>query len=599
MHLFTVCILLLSFFNIGSTIAASTKTTTLSMSNDAHKIDASLEFSHDSIAYYKLRNQAKSLTRDGNFKEALPLLLKLAEQYQNDGEIWYLLGIAQRQFQDFRAAIHSFKQALALGVRVHGIKGNSSNPNDLMVTIARLYAQLDEEAETKYWLTKALNHRWDDKPKLAGTSLFTKGADQHFTQFHQKSWYQDLVGVARSFKNPVEGWRYDLAYLVAEINRLHANPFHSVTEIEFNAKVEAIYSEIPRLTDSQIVFEFMRLLAMVNNGHNFFVPAWGKKGNFTQLPMQFYQFRDGLYIVAANDEYQQYIGHKVIKFNGLDTVDVLKMTDAVNAKDNTMQRLWQGPYYLSLLPVLEGLGVFNEHDPLTLTLLSSKGVIIDIKPQSQKMNFNGFPKLPKLGKKQLTPLYLQNVTTAYFDKEFLKQQSLYVQFNQVQNTQGESLKDFNKRLQQRLLNKEVKHFILDLRHNSGGNGSLLAPMIKTAVLFEALNPDGKFFIIAGRNTYSAGHDLLVRLLEVTDPIIVGEPSGTRPNTIGEAGWFTLPYSGQKGIISSQFHQKSSAEDHRIWIAPDMPIALDADDYFNGNDIALDAVFKYISHQANR
>jgi len=87
---------------------------------------------------------------------------------------------------------------------------------------------------------------------------------------------------------------------------------------------------------------------------------------------------------------------------------------------------------------------------------------------------------------------------------------------------------------------------LDLRFNSGGNGSITPPMLKTLIEFEINNPSGKIFVIMGRGTFSAAQNLLTEITEYTNPILVGEPSGSNPNHIGEAGWLKLPYSGLMG-----------------------------------------------------
>ena len=131
--------------------------------------------------------------------------------------------------------------------------------------------------------------------------------------------------------------------------------------------------------------------------------------------------------------------------------------------------------------------------------------------------------------------------------------------------------------------------VLDLRHNSGGDGSLIAPVVATTVLFKALRPKGTLFVLIGRNTFSAAHNLVMSITELTDAVLVGEPSGSRPNAISEAGWFNLPYSKQTGFISSQFHQYGAPEDHRIWIAPHVPVGLSAEQYFRGEDPVMTAV----------
>ena len=164
----------------------------------------------------------------------------------------------------------------------------------------------------------------------------------------------------------------------------------------------------------------------------------------------------------------------------------------------------------------------------------------------------------------------------------------------MNNAASQSFEDFNKELRERIPQLKAENIILDLRHNAGGNGSTYPPLLKTLVQFEALNPKGKIFIVIGRNTFSAAHNLLIDIQKLTTSILVGEPSGSRPNAVGEAGWFKLPYSGTWGLISTQFHQASKAEDHRVWVAPHVPVSLSSKQYFSGEDPAMIAIQDIIS-----
>lgn len=42
--------------------------------------------------------------------------------------------------------------------------------------------------------------------------------------------------------------------------------------------------------------------------------------------------------------------------------EALQKTNAINARDNDMQNLWLGPYYLGLPDVLKGFGYHNGSD---------------------------------------------------------------------------------------------------------------------------------------------------------------------------------------------------------------------------------------------
>lgn len=58
--------------------------------------------------------------------------------------------------------------------------------------------------------------------------------------------------------------------------------------------------------------------------------------------------------------------------------------------------------------------------------------------------------------------------------------------------------------------------------------------------------------------------------------------------------FRLPYSGTLANISWRYHQGSIlSDDHRLWIAPHVPVELSSEDYFANRDPALEAVLEVI------
>ena len=560
----------------------------LNLTNDALRIEASISGVNAPLAYFQSKLEAIQHAKQQQWPEVNKLATKLTNDFKGDGDSWYLLGLSYFQLAEYAKAAATLQRALSLGTNLKGIPGGASNPNDLMVKIAEAYAELNDLAHTEVWLKKALAARWDDRPTLNGTSLFKSGANPHFARFSQSTRFKRLLGISLpDTLTRDEKWRYDLQFLVSEIERLHVAMYQNMTEQQFAQKIAAIDKAIPNLKDEQIVYQFMELIALLGNGHNLLIPAWGEKGNFQQLPFQFYQFSDGLYITKASAGFQHYMGYKVEAFANTPSHRALELSKRVNARDNEMQTLWLGPYYLSLPDVLKGLGIISG-DAVELTLRSPEGDIIKIRPDTNKMRFSGFPKLPKLANYP-EQRYLAQNELPFWSEFIADNQLLYVQFNDVRNSKDSTVVEFSEQLQAQLKQGHIEHMVLDLRHNSGGNGSLTPPLIATAVFFKILKPKGKLFVLIGRNTYSAGHDVAVKIANIVPVIFVGEPSGTRPNVVGEAGWFTLPYSKQTGLISSQFHQQSRAEDHRVWLSPDMPVSLSAKEYFSGIDPVMDTI----------
>lgn len=356
--------------------------------------------------------------------------------------------------------------------------------------------------------------------------------------------------------------------------------------------MQGIIASISTLSDEQIVVELMKVIGSLGSGHNLIIPTSPETGALKRLPVQFYQFEDGLFIVDAEKGFEQWIGYKVQAIENTPAKEALLKTNAVNARDNDMQTLWLGPYYLGLPDVLVGLGITKKTEEIAITLSDSKEKVQEVVMNPVSWNFSGLPRRPKL-KAERQPLFLSKTDDFYWYKLLPEHNAIYVQFNLVAQKEEQSLKDFNIELQGQIAQHKIQNLILDLRHNNGGDGSIVPPMLKTLLNFEAINPEGTIFVLAGRETFSAAQNLLTRITTYTNAIFVGEPSGSKPNFTGESGWFRLPYSGLMGIVASQYHQTSESEDDRKWIAPHIPIGRLSTDYFNGTDKALDTILEII------
>ncbi len=549
----------------------------------------SQEASHivqDPLDYYKDRTQAISLARSGSWQEVISITESLTQQYQKDGDLLFLLGLAYYETQHYQKAITALTNTLDLGGTIlSDIPTGSAHSNDIMIKIAKAYALQGDKSNSIIWLQKGFEARFDEKPFLRGNPVFkTFNEDKDFLQLFG---FIDKTDLTRN-----ETWLFDIDYFEKRILELHYNPFHSMSKTDFDNKILGLKSEIDTLSDEQIVVELMHILGSLGNGHNLIIPTSPNKGALKKLPIQFFQFNDGVFIVNAEENLKQWVGYRVDSIGSVPIDEALDKTNSVNARDNTMQTLWLGPYYLGLPDVLKGLGIIKNSNQVVMTVSDSKGVSHEVIMNPINWSFAGFPKLPQL-MMETQPLFLSKINDPYWYQFLQDDTVIYIQVNAVTNKENQSLEDFNIELCNRMVQSSVQNLILDLRHNHGGDGSLLPPLLKTLQRFEIMNPQGKVFVIIGRETFSAGHNLLTEITKRIDPILVGEPSGSKPNHIGESGWFQLPYSGLMGLVSTQFHQDSKPEDNRKWIAPHIPISLSSTDYFNGNDRALNIILEVI------
>jgi len=77
----------------------------------------------------------------------------------------------------------------------------------------------------------------------------------------------------------------------------------------------------------------------------------------------------------------------------------------------------------------------------------------------------------------------------------------------------------------------------------------------------------------------------------TQARFVGEPTGGRPNSFGDAEVFTLPETQLVALISTLRWQDSFDSDPRPWIRPDVPAVLTFEDFLAGRDPALEAALR--------
>ena len=103
-----------------------------------------------------------------------------------------------------------------------------------------------------------------------------------------------------------------------------------------------------------------------------------------------------------------------------------------------------------------------------------------------------------------------------------------------------------------------------MRYNGGGDTFVNRPLIEGIIRSDKLQQPGKLFVIIGRGTFSAAQNTTSELERRTKAILVGEPTGSNPNFIGESIAIPLPYSGWVISLSDLWWQHSMAMDYRVW-----------------------------------
>jgi len=394
----------------------------------------------------------------------------------------------------------------------------------------------------------------------------------------------------------VAGLQYDVDYLVNEAQSRHAGPSRPAFSEAFLSHAETMRAAIADSSDLEVLVLFMELTALLGDGHTgIYGPTADSPLEIDQstLPLRFYWFEEGLYIIDGLGEAARFAGSQVLRFGELSPAQVSGRLESVRSGDNDMTWVWMAPqFYLPAVELLSVAGATEALDRVELTLRRPSGEVEQL--MISGADYTLPRKLrPSPSASGEVPLYLSQVDSNYWLHSLPEHRALYFQFNQVRDREELAISQFAEQLAQRLEAESVRNLIVDVRHNNGGNNRLLRPLVQKLIAFEQAGQDHRIFVITGRNTFSAAQNFINRVERWTDALFVGEPSSSSPNFVGEETTLLLPYSKIAGSLSDRYWQDSDPFDDRAWITPDIPVAVTARDYFSGQDAALAAVFRHI------
>lgn len=382
------------------------------------------------------------------------------------------------------------------------------------------------------------------------------------------------------------GWNVDIDAYIAAVKRDHYVYRSEALPASFQALVEQLRKKIPAYSDQRMLLELEHLAAQLGDGHTYILPWAAERVTSNVLPLRFYLFKDGLFVIDARESYEEYIGARVDRFGSVSAKEALVLLSDYISRDNEMGIPWIGPLFLRFQGAIETLGASNgEKAMLEFTFPDgrSRKQSFDFVPVER---LRGVPKLvPSRISKNPPPLYLSDVQRTYWTKA-LPGNVMYVQFNQVVNDPSEPLASFAHRLGDSLMARQPGHLVIDVRHNNGGDATLLGPLLEVLRGFRKRVPNGRLTFITGRNTFSACQIFISLADAQCHPEFIGDRSSSKPNFVGEEHELVLPWSGARGSISNRYHE-SIPGDKRQWIEVMNAVPLNSKAYFENRDPVLE------------
>ncbi len=535
-------------------------------------------------------DRAEEAYSSKNWKQVVSIYKTLTKKSPYHGDFHYRIGRASFMLRDYVNSKKHFEEALKNGI--------STNDGYAYYYLARIEARLGNEDNAYKLLSTSINYSPD--------YISIAKREDDFRKYTSSKKTIELLGISvKKKENPSEAWREELLYLKNRMEKSHYNIFHYTSKEKWDSIISNFYNSMPNLTTNQIMTKFSEIGALAMDSHSYANPMFGNALNYVynMLPVEFYYFKDKLFIRAASNPYSSLVGKEVVKIGDFNTNDIYRMfkQTPVTGLDNDFQLKWQLPWLLRSPELLQGKGILKDPGNVKVLLRGEKGKLTQhtIKP-NMVMNPSVMSSIApddwfhmNSSSKNPIPLYLKKPNTTFWMQYLKKENLMYVQINNMRDMENEPMAGFTDRFLKNARDNKAKAIVIDVRLNNGGNAQLGRSLVKK-MLKSSYNKKGKLFVIIGRNTFSATMPPIAALDKWSEAIFVGEPTGTRPNFIAEGNMFQLPYSRMYASVSNNYWQGGfNSNDSRKWIAPELGAEPNVEDYKNNIDSALKAIVNYL------
>ena len=563
----------------------------------------------DPAAFLDLLARAELRSAAGDWAEAAELWARVTEANPVHGDYWARLAEARFAERDFTAAALAYAKVLELGVRPGyqvRYRGDATEflPGEVAYMIACCQAELGRRADAIDALAAALGRGFRDLDRAQ--------ADDCWQAWRDDERLRDLLGIVEvEGLSRDEGWRTDLRLLARELKRRAYAPFALISEEDFDAEVARLGGEIPGLSDTQIIVAMMRLTAHMDDGHAGIRMPDGD-GELTRLvQLEFFLFAEGLFVTAAGPGYSRLLGAEVETIGGRTVEEAVAALTPLIARDNDQQVQLMVPRFLRQIAVLHGLGLTGDLGRVTLAVRFPDGTggeaTVDAVPGPFLWDRHppGWTRLTDTVAERLSgvsgspPLHLRHRELPYWFEYLPAADLVYFQYNAVIDHPAEPFAAFCDRLFAFITARQPARLVIDMRWNGGGNTFLSQSLLHHLIRNRQISRRGALFVIIGRLTFSAAQNTATAIGRETEPIFVGEPTGSRPNFNGETIPFELPYSKLRANVGDLFWQTSWPEDYRTWIAPDIYAPPTFEAFRRNDDPAMDAILALREHLPGR
>jgi hypothetical protein len=260
--------------------------------------------------------------------------------------------------------------------------------------------------------------------------------------------------------------------------------------------------------------------------------------------------------------------------------------------ENDAHLHFESPQYMTLMELMRHEQIADPTGRLRLTCVKAGG-----KEFTLEMGSEGSAKTRQGLMKAADALHIpeelcRKHPKAFYWYEYLPAaQTLYIQYSKCLDEPGNPFVNFTGDLFAFADTHPVQRVIVDLRFNGGGTSSIVKPLVEGLKSRPALKAKGHLYTLIGSQTFSSAMFAATDFRGSLHAILMGEPTGNKPNHYGQQASFRLPNSNLMVRYSIK-HFRLLQDSDPSTLAPDILVPYSLNDFLAGRDPVLDAALHH-------